>query len=96
MSHLSPAHHETSKRDSPHKIDRGRTTKISCIQIQSKSSQLLITYQTKVLTTWFLTRWPFQLEAPDDSDDAVVIADTEGGPSEIEETIEDQIWAESR
>jgi hypothetical protein len=35
------------------------------------------------------------LEAPDDGDDAVVIASTEGGPSKIEEIIEDQIRAES-
>jgi hypothetical protein len=29
MSHLSPAHHEISKHDSPHKIDKGRTTETS-------------------------------------------------------------------
>jgi hypothetical protein len=49
MSHLSHAH------DSPYKIDRGRTTETSQIQIQTEASQLLITYETKVLTTWFLT-----------------------------------------
>jgi hypothetical protein len=35
MSHLSPTHHETSKRDSPHKIDSSRTTEMSQIQIQT-------------------------------------------------------------
>jgi hypothetical protein len=56
MSHLSPAHHETGKHDSPHEIDnKGKTTEISQIQIQTMANQLLITYQTKVLATWFLT-----------------------------------------
>jgi hypothetical protein len=54
MPHLSPAHHKTIKHDSPNKIDRGKTTKISWIQIHTEASQLLITYQTKLLTTWFL------------------------------------------
>jgi hypothetical protein len=55
MLHLSPAHHKTSKRDSPTKIDnRGKTTEDSRIQIQTMPSQLLITYETKALTTWFL------------------------------------------
>jgi hypothetical protein len=35
------------------------------------------------------------LKAPDNGDDATVIAGTEGGPSEIEEITEDQIWAKS-
>jgi hypothetical protein len=35
------------------------------------------------------------LEAPDDGDDAVMIASHEGGPSEVEEISEDQIQAES-
>jgi hypothetical protein len=50
MLHLSPAHHETSKHYSPHKIDRNRTTEVSRIQIETEASQLLITYQTNVLT----------------------------------------------
>jgi hypothetical protein len=41
MSHLSLAHHKTSKCDSPHNIDRGRTTETSRIQIQTMASQLL-------------------------------------------------------
>jgi hypothetical protein len=56
MPHLSPAHHETSKRDSPHKINnKGRTMETFRIQIQTEASQLLIPYQTKILATWFLT-----------------------------------------
>jgi hypothetical protein len=47
MSHMSPAHHETSKRDSPHKIDWGRTTETSQIRIQTEASQLLITIKPR-------------------------------------------------
>jgi hypothetical protein len=55
MSHLSPAHNETSKCDSPTKIDnKGRTTETSQIQIQIRAGQLLITCQTNVLAIWFL------------------------------------------
>jgi hypothetical protein len=55
MSHLSPAQYETSKHNYPTKIDnKGRTMETSLIQIQTEASQLLITYQTKVLGTWFL------------------------------------------
>jgi hypothetical protein len=55
MSHLSPAHYKTSKCHSLTRIDnKGRTTETSWIQIQTKATQLLITYQTKVLVTWFL------------------------------------------
>jgi hypothetical protein len=57
MPHLSPAHHEISKRDSPTKIDNKiRKTKTSQIQIQTETNQLLITYQTKVLATLFLIK----------------------------------------
>jgi hypothetical protein len=34
--------------------DKGKTKKTSRIRIQTKISQLLITTQTKALTTWFL------------------------------------------
>jgi hypothetical protein len=55
VPHLSPAYHKTSKHDSPHKIDsRVEPPKTSRIQIQTEASQLRITYQTKVLITWFL------------------------------------------
>jgi hypothetical protein len=44
MPQLPPAHHEISKHDSPHETkDKGKTTKMSQIRIQ-----------TKELTTWFL------------------------------------------
>jgi hypothetical protein len=39
MPYLSLAHQEIRKRDSAHKIDRGRTTKNSQIRIQTKASQ---------------------------------------------------------
>jgi hypothetical protein len=42
-----------------------------------------------------LTRLPFQLKAPNDGDDPVMIAGAKGGPSKIEEIIEDQIQVES-
>jgi hypothetical protein len=55
MSHLPPAHHETSKCDSPHEQRySSRITEMSRIQIQTSACQWHITYQTKVLTTWFL------------------------------------------
>jgi hypothetical protein len=55
MPHIPPAHHEISKCDSPHKSnDKGKTTKISQIRSQTSTCQWLITYQSKVLTTWFL------------------------------------------
>jgi hypothetical protein len=40
--HLSPTHHETSKPNSPHKIDSSRTTEMSRIRIQIMACQWLI------------------------------------------------------
>jgi hypothetical protein len=38
MSHLPPAQHETSKRNSPHEPkDKGKSTKILWIQIQTSA-----------------------------------------------------------
>jgi hypothetical protein len=56
MPHLTPAHHETSKHDSPyeHEGNGSRITEISRIRIKTSTCQWLITYQTKALTTWFL------------------------------------------
>jgi hypothetical protein len=54
-SHLSSTHHKTSKHDSPYEPkDKGKTIKMSWIRIEISARQWLITYQTKVLTTWFL------------------------------------------
>jgi hypothetical protein len=48
MTYLPPAHHKTSKHDSPTTIDnKGRTTETSRIQIQIEASQLLITYKPR-------------------------------------------------
>jgi hypothetical protein len=59
MSHLSLAHHETSKCNSLHKNKiMVEPPKISRIRIQTEASQLVIIYQTKVLVTWFLNPPP--------------------------------------
>jgi hypothetical protein len=42
ISHLSPTYYETSKYDSPHKIDSSRTTKMSWIRIQPMTCKWLI------------------------------------------------------
>jgi hypothetical protein len=52
MSYLPPTHHETSKHDSPHKIDSSRTIKMSWIWIQTIACQWLITIKSKY---WPLT-----------------------------------------
>jgi hypothetical protein len=46
-SHLSPTHHETSKHNSPHKIDSSRTRKMSWIWIQTMACQWLITVKPR-------------------------------------------------
>jgi hypothetical protein len=56
MSHPSSAQHETSKRDSPHKIDRGRTTKNFPNSNSNRGKSITHHNQTKVLTTWFLKK----------------------------------------
>jgi hypothetical protein len=55
MPHLPPAHHETSKYDSPNEPKvKGKTTE----PIPDSNSNLTMSmthhYQTKELTTWFL------------------------------------------
>jgi hypothetical protein len=47
MLHLSLTHHETSKCNSPHKIDKCRTTKTFRILIQTEASQLFITIKSR-------------------------------------------------
>jgi hypothetical protein len=42
-----------------------------------------------------LTRWPFQLEAPGDGDDATVVVDIKGEPSGVQEITEGHTQAES-
>jgi hypothetical protein len=68
MSHLSPTHHETSKRDSSHKINSSRTTEMSRIRIQTSACQWLITYQIKILTTWFLKMQAIQTSSRSSDD----------------------------
>jgi hypothetical protein len=55
MSHLSHVHHETSKHDSPHKIDMGKTTEVFWIWIQIKASQLLIIIKSRYWPLGFST-----------------------------------------
>jgi hypothetical protein len=51
MPHISPAHHETSKHDSPNETkEKGKTNKLSQIRIQASPSQWLITIKS--------TDWP--------------------------------------
>ncbi len=45
--HAAPAHHETSKRDSSHKIDSSEITKMSQIWIQTLACQWLITIKSR-------------------------------------------------
>jgi hypothetical protein len=47
MPYLPPAHHETSKHDSPNEQDKGKTTKMSWIQFQTLPSQWLITIKPR-------------------------------------------------
>jgi hypothetical protein len=53
MPHLSPTHHETRKRVSPHETD-SRVEPPKFPGFKFKPSQLLITNQTKILNIWFL------------------------------------------
>jgi hypothetical protein len=54
MPHLPPAHHETSKRDSPNETKiKEKQKKLSQIRIQTSPSQHH--NQTKEHTTWFLS-----------------------------------------
>jgi hypothetical protein len=59
ISQLSPGHHETSKCDSPHEIDRGRTTEDSWIWIQTEASQWLITIKPR--------NWPLDFSVRNDN-----------------------------
>jgi hypothetical protein len=55
MPHLSPAHHETSKHDSPNET-KVKEKQIKIIPDSNSSLTKLMTHhnQTKKLTTWFL------------------------------------------
>jgi hypothetical protein len=55
MPHLPPAHHETSKCDSPNDTkDKGKINK-TVLDSNSNLAKLMTHYnQTKKLTTWFL------------------------------------------
>jgi hypothetical protein len=47
MPHLPPAHHETSKYDSPNEQAKDKTNKMSRIRIQTSPSQWFITIKPR-------------------------------------------------
>jgi hypothetical protein len=56
MPHLSPAHHETSKRDSPNKTKVKEKQTETIPNSNSNHAKSMTHYsQTKKLTTWFLS-----------------------------------------
>jgi hypothetical protein len=64
MPYLTPTYHETSKHDSPHKIDnkaKAKITKMSWIRIQTRASQWLITIKPRY---WPLGFWISSLMSP--------------------------------
>jgi hypothetical protein len=55
MLHLPPAHHETSKRDSPNETKiKSKTNKIVSDLNSNLAKSMTHHNQTKKLTTWFL------------------------------------------
>jgi hypothetical protein len=73
MPHLPPAHHETSKRDSPNNPKvKGKTTEPILDSNSNLAKSVTHHNQTKELATWFLTFYPcgdgsfpaFQLPLP--------------------------------
>jgi hypothetical protein len=55
MSHLPPAHHETSKRDSPHETKvKEKQNKTTPDSNSNLAKSMTHHNQTKGLTTWFL------------------------------------------
>jgi hypothetical protein len=55
MSHLSPAHHETSKRDSPNETKIKEKQNKTVLDSNSNLAKSITHHnQTKELTTWFL------------------------------------------
>jgi hypothetical protein len=55
MPHLPPAHHETSKRDSPNKIKIKEKQDKTIPDSNSNLTESMTRHnQTKELTTWFL------------------------------------------
>jgi hypothetical protein len=57
MSHLSPAHHETSKHDSPNETKVKEKQNETIPNLNSKLTKSMTHHsQTKELTTWFLRK----------------------------------------
>jgi hypothetical protein len=55
MPHLSPVHHETSKRDSPNKTKiKGKQNETILDSNSNLANSMTHHNQTKELTTWFL------------------------------------------
>jgi hypothetical protein len=56
MPHLSPAHHETSKRDSPNETKIKEKQNETILDLNSNLTKSITHHnQTKEWTTWFLT-----------------------------------------
>jgi hypothetical protein len=55
MPHLPHAHRETSKHDSPHEQDKGKTIKTVLDSNSNPTKSMTHHNQTKKLITWFLT-----------------------------------------
>jgi hypothetical protein len=59
MPHLPPAHHETSKHDSPNETKVKEKQNGSVSDLNSNLAKSMTHHnQTKEWTTWFLTRFP--------------------------------------
>jgi hypothetical protein len=59
--HAAPAHHETSKRDSPNKTKIKETQNETVPDSNSNLAKSMTHHnQTKELTTWFLKKFPYQ------------------------------------
>jgi hypothetical protein len=55
MSHLSPAHHETSKRDFPNETKIKEKQNETLLDLNSNIAKSMTHHnQTRELTTWFL------------------------------------------
>jgi hypothetical protein len=55
MPHLPPAHHETSKHDSPNETKKKEKQNETILDLNSNLTKLMTDHnQTKELATWFL------------------------------------------
>jgi hypothetical protein len=63
MPYLPPAHHETSKRDSPNETKIKEKQNETIPNLNSNLTTSMTHHnQTKELTTWFLTKFKYEFE----------------------------------